>query len=146
MNLRQLITEVNKESVVCIRDYASNIIVKEAKFKDIPKDYLDIPVLECFEYGTSICGKTVYKSYEVYLSTINSEIIDEIKLISKKFNEFIRSFDNYRPVDVAITCRTLLEEQTEEFEGIRLIGRPLCLYEYPELPKRSSVKFSEQSN
>ena len=142
MTLRELQKKVGKSDSVCIKDYANNIIIEDTKFELIPKEYLDVPVVKYNVYETQFCGKEQPKGYEVFLATIDSDTINAIKVISEKFKMFLNSFDDYRPIDVAIICKTLLEEHTKDFEGKKLIGTSLHLY--CELPKRDSVEFSSR--
>ena len=142
MTLRELTKTVKKDDTLCIKDYAGNIIIKDTKFDDIPSEYLDTPIIKYNEYGTRFCGKELPKGYEVFISTIDMETVKAIKDISDGFATFLNSFENYRPEDVAIVCRTLLEEKTRGFDGNHLVEH--CFLGFTcDLPERDSVKFIE---
>lgn len=142
MTLRELAKTVKNDDTLCIKDYASNIIIEDTKFDFIPPEYLDMPIIKYNEYGTGFCGKELPKGYEVFISTINMKTVEAIKDISDGFATFLNSFENYSPEDVAIICRTLLEEKTEGFEGNHLV-EPSFLGFTCNLPERDLVKFSE---
>lgn len=142
MTLRELSKTVKSNDTLCIKDYAGNIIIEDTKFDIIPSDYLDMPIIKYNEYGTRFCGKILPKGYEVFISTIDMKAVDEIKDISDDFATFLDSFENYRPEDVAIICRTILEERTHGFKGKHLV-EPCFLGFICDLPERDSVKFSE---
>lgn len=142
MTLRALAKTVKNDGTLCVRDYAGNILIEDTKFDAIPSEYLDMPIIKYNEYGTRFCGKELPKGYEVFISTIDMEAVKEIKDISDGFATFLNSFENYRPEDVAIVCRTILEEQTHGFKGKHLVEH--CFLGFIcDLPKRDSVKFSE---
>ena len=142
MTLRELAKTVKSDDTLCIKDYAGNTIIKDTKFDIIPSEYLDIPIIKYTEYGTRFCGKELPDGYEVFISTINMKTVKVIKDISDGFATFLSSFENYKPEDVAIVCRTLLEEQTHGFKGKHLV-EPCFLGFTCGLPKRDLVKFSE---
>lgn len=142
MTLRELAKTVKSDDTLCIKDYAGNIIIEDTKFDIIPAEYLDMPIIKYNEYGTRFCGKELPKGYEVFISTIDMKTVKAIKDISDGFATFLNSFENYSPEDVAIICRTLLEEKTESFEGDHLV-EPCFLGFTCNLPERDSVKFSE---
>lgn len=142
MTLRELTKTAKNNDILCIKDYAGNIVVEDTKFDTIPSEYLDVPIIKYHEYGTRFCGKELPKGYEVFISTIDMKTVKAIKDISDGFATFLNSFENYSPEDVAIICRTLLEEKTEGFEGNHLVER--CFLGFTcNLPERDSVKFSE---
>ena len=142
MTLRELTKTVKNDDTLCIKDYAGNIIIKDTKFDIIPSEYLDLPIIKYHEYGTRFCGKELPKGYEVFISTIDMKAVTEIKDISDAFASFLNSFENYNPEDVAIICRTILEEHTRGFKGKHLVER--CFLGFTcDLPERDSVKFRE---
>lgn len=142
MTLRELTKTVKNNDTLCIKDYAGNIVVEDTKFDTVPSEYLDVPIIKYNEYGTRFCGKELPKGYEVFISTIDMKTVKAIKDISDGFATFLNSFENYSPEDVAIICRTLLEEKTEGFEGNHLVER--CFLGFTcNLPERDSVKFSK---
>lgn len=142
MTLRELAKTVKSDDTLCIKDYAGNIIIEDTKFDIIPSEYLDMPIIKYNEYGTRFCGKELPKGYEVFISIIDMTAVQEIKDISDGFAAFLNSFENYRPEDVAIICRTILEEQTHSFKGRHLV-EPCFLGFTCDLPERDSVKFRE---
>ena len=142
MTLQELAKTVKNEDTLCIKDYAGNIIIEDTKFDIIPSEYLDMPIIKYNEYGTRFCGKELPKGYEVFISTIDMKAVKAIKDISDGFASFLNSFENYRPEDVAIICRTILEEQTHSFKGKHLV-EPCFLGFICDLPGRDLVKFSE---
>lgn len=142
MTLRELAKTIKSDDTLCIKDYADNIIIEDTKFDTIPSEYLDMPIIKYNAYGTRFCGKELPKGYEVFISTIDMKAVKEIKDISEGFATFLNSFENYRPEDVAIVCRTILEEHTHNFKGKHLV-EPCFLGFICDLPKRDSVKFSE---
>lgn len=142
MTLRELTKTVKNNDTLCIKDYAGNIVVEDTKFDTVPSEYLDVPIIKYNEYGTRFCGKELPKGYEVFISTIDMNTVKAIKDISDGFATFLNSFENYSPEDVAIICRTLLEEQTKGFDGDHLVES--CFLGFTcNLPERDSVKFSE---
>jgi len=142
MTLRELTETVKNEDKLCIKDYAGNILIKDIKFDTISAEYLDMPIIKYNEYGTRVCGEELPKGYEVFISTVDMETVKAIKDISDGFATFLNSFKNYRPVDVAIVCRTLLEEQTHGFKGKHLVES--CFLGFTcDLPEHDSVRFSE---
>lgn len=142
MTLRELTKTVKNDDTLCIKDYAGNIIIDDTKFDIIPSEYLDMPIIKYNEYGTRFCGKELLRGYEVFISTIDMKAVKEIKDISDSFAAFLNSFENYRPEDVAIICRTILEERTHSFEGKHLVEH--CFLGFIcDLPERDSVKFRE---
>ena len=142
MTLRELAKTVKNDDTLCIKDYAGNILIEDTKFNAIPSEYLDMPIIKYNVYGTRLCGKELPNGYEVFISTIDMEAVKEIKDISDGFATFLNSFKNYSPVDVAIVCRTILEEHTLGFKGKHLVEHCFLGFTY-DLPKRDSVKFSE---
>lgn len=142
MTLRELTKTVKSDDTLCIKDYAGNIIIEDTKFDIIPSEYLDMPIIKYHEYGTRFCGKELPKGYEVFISTIDMKTVKAIKDISDSFVTFLNSFENYRPEDVAIICRMILEEQTYGFKGKHLV-EPCFLGFICDLPEHDSVKFSE---
>lgn len=142
MTLRELVKTVESDDTLCIKDYAGNIIIENTKFDAIPSEYLDMPIIQYYVYGTRFCGKELPKGYEVFISTIDMEAVQAIKLISDGFATFLNSFENYSPKDVAIVCRTILEEHTRGFSGKHLVEP--CFLGFPYgLPERDLVKFRE---
>lgn len=142
MTLRELTKTVKNDDTLCIKDHAGNIIIKYTKFDTIPSEYLDMTIIKYREYETRFCGKKLPDGYEVFLSTIDMKTVNAIKDISDGFASFLNSFENYSPEDVAIVCRTLLEEQTHGYEGKHLV-EPCFLGFTFDLPERNSVKFKE---
>ena len=142
MTLRELAKTVKNDDTLCIKDYAGNILIKDTKFDTIPSEYLDMPIIKYNEYGTRFCGKELPKGYEVFISILDMKTVKAIKDISDGFATFLNSFDNYSAEDVAIVCRTLLEEQTKGFDGNHLV-EPCFLGFICDLPERDLVKFSE---
>ena len=142
MTLRELTKTVKNDDTLCIKDYAGNIIIEDTKFDTIPSEYLDMSIIKYNVYGTRFCGKELPEGYEVFISTIDMEAVKEIKDISDGFATFLNSFENYRPEDVAIVCRTILEEHTHGFTDTHLV-EPCFLGFICDLPQRDSVKFSE---
>ena len=142
MTLRELAKTVKSDDTLCIKDYAGNIIIEDTKFDIIPAEYLDVPIIKYNEYGTRFCGKELPKGYEVFISTIDMKTVKAIKDISDGFATFLNSFENYSPEDVAIICRTILEEQTHGFKGKHLVEH--CFLGFTsDLPECDLVKFSE---
>lgn len=142
MTLRELAKTVKSDDTLCIKDYAGNIIIKDTKFDIVPSEYLDMPIIKYHEYGTRFCGKELPKGYEVFISTIDMKTVKAIQDISDGFATFLNSFEDYSPEDVAIICRTILEEHTCGFIGKRLVERSFLGFTC-NLPERDSVKFSE---
>ncbi len=140
MTLRELAKTVKNDGTLCIKDYAGNILIKDTKFDNIPSKYFDIPIIKYNVYGTRFCSKELPKGYEVFISTIDITTVKAIKDISDGFAAFLNSFDNYSAEDVAIVCRTLLEERTKGFDGSRLV-EPCFLGFIGDLLDRNSVKF-----
>lgn len=142
MTLRELTKTVKNDDTLCIKDYAGNILIKDTKFDTIPSEYFDMPIIKYHEYGTRFYGKELPKGYEVFISTIDMKTVKAIKDISDSFATFLNSFDNYSAEDVAIVCRTLLEEHTKGFDDNHLVER--CFLGFTcDLPERDSVKFRE---
>ena len=142
MTLRELTKTVKNGDTLCIKDYAGNIIIEDTKFDAILSECLDMPIVKYNEYGTRFFSNELPKGYEVFISTIDMEAVQEIKDISDGFASFLNSFENYRPADVAVVCRTILEEHTHNFKGKHLV-EPCFLGFTCDLPERDSVKFSE---
>lgn len=143
MTLRELAKTFKDDGTWRIRDYAGNIIINATKFDAIPSEYLDMPVIKGIEYGTRYCSEELPKGYEVFISTIDIEAVKEIEDVADHFASFLNSFENYRPEDVAITCRMILEERTHGFKGKHLV-EPRFLGFTCDLPVRDDlIKFSE---
>lgn len=144
MTLKEYLTktEFGKCDKIGIRDHAGNILVDITTQSKIPKKYYRLNIKKGFVHETMWCGARCPSVHELWLETIDHDLIEEREKVAKAFYTFIHSFPDYEAEQVAILCRELLKENSEGTATCKIIGVPMGLrYLLPEvMPDKKLVE------
>lgn len=120
-------TEFDKGDRIGLRDHAGNILVNSSTKSRIPKKYLNLIVRKSFIHETYWEGKKCPSLHELWLETIDHELIEHREELANAFAKFLHSFECVDPEQVAILCKVLLTESSQGFEDNYMIGDHLGL-------------------
>ena len=141
MTLKEYLDTTNfgKKDKIGLRDHAGNILVDVTTRSKLPKKYHKMTVRKGFLHEDYWEGEPLPKIHELWLETIDHELIEHRERIANAFTNFIYSFkEDYEPEQVAILCREILEEHTKGYNGKNIVFSSSFL-RYP-LPKREDLK------
>lgn len=145
MTLKEYLDTTNfgKKDKIGLRDHAGNILVDVTTRSKLPKKYYKMTIRKGFLHEDYWGGEPLPKLHELWLETIDHEMIEHRERVANAFCNFLYSFgEDYKPEDVAIICRRLLEERTDGFDGNSVVYSSLC-FRY-SLPKDDGIRWREE--